>query len=588
MKLIVIHKKSAPVTDAENSSSDLLKFALASEPIADLILGGLCGCLPWDSNRHSVSRFSAKRSTCRRVCAIPEEWSEQLQALQHRNGTKQRPFLNTDLNIIPYAEGVPIPSEFASGAGQNDAPSLWIDICNGRYATRTDSGLLERVLDGVRADVVAVNLEPELLGEREKVRLTTQGGIAGFRRLYSDSAEFAPFPADWPHHLLVKIGVLAQVLADGALPKSFAGFLEACRSNALTLRSINVGGTVLDLETEGGLLNFCRTVLSKAQSSKLKIRNSNTISEGSRFVGKVLLGENIHVGPDVIIVGPTVIGNNVKIERGAVINSSVIGPEVCVPEKRHVQDCIVKGPQYDWGRPVRCEVDSSEQVSCPRYDSSLPGHDYAPFRTWSRFSYVRCLKRFVDFLGAVVVLILFAPLMPFVALAIRLTSPGPIFFGDKRQGLHGQEFKCLKFRTMVTGADKIQEKLRVVSQVDGPQFKMADDPRISTVGRFLRETYIDEIPQFFNVLLGQMSIVGPRPSPESENTLCPFWRDARLSIRPGITGLWQVHRTRKPMKDFQEWIHYDIEYVRNLSLRMDLWVCWLTTKKLFGNFIGQF
>jgi lipopolysaccharide/colanic/teichoic acid biosynthesis glycosyltransferase len=112
-----------------------------------------------------------------------------------------------------------------------------------------------------------------------------------------------------------------------------------------------------------------------------------------------------------------------------------------------------------------------------------------------------------------VVLILFAPLLPFVALAIKLNSPGPVFYRDKRQGLHGKAFGCLKFRTMVTGAHEIQEKLRVVSQVDGPQFKMEDDPRISTVGRFLRETYIDEIPQFFNVLLGQMSIVGPRPSP---------------------------------------------------------------------------
>jgi lipopolysaccharide/colanic/teichoic acid biosynthesis glycosyltransferase len=178
--------------------------------------------------------------------------------------------------------------------------------------------------------------------------------------------------------------------------------------------------------------------------------------------------------------------------------------------------------------------------------------------------------------------------MPFIALAIKLTSPGPVFYKDRRQGLHGKDFNCLKFRTMITGAHEIQEKLRIVSQVDGPQFKMEDDPRISMVGRFLRETYIDEIPQFINVLTGQMSVVGPRPSPESENTLCPLWRDARLSVRPGITGLWQVHRTRQPMRDFQEWIHYDIEYVRNLSLKMDLSICWQTTRKLLDNFISQF
>jgi lipopolysaccharide/colanic/teichoic acid biosynthesis glycosyltransferase len=117
---------------------------------------------------------------------------------------------------------------------------------------------------------------------------------------------------------------------------------------------------------------------------------------------------------------------------------------------------------------------------------------------------------------------------------------------------------------------------------------MADDPRISVIGRFLRDTYIDELPQFFNVLIGQMSVVGPRPSPEAENTLCPSWRDARLSVRPGVTGLWQICRTREPMRDFQEWIHYDTRYVRNLSLKLDLWICWLTAMRMVRNFVKQF
>jgi len=141
---------------------------------------------------------------------------------------------------------------------------------------------------------------------------------------------------------------------------------------------------------------------------------------------------------------------------------------------------------------------------------------------------------------------------------------------------------------MITGANEIQQKLRHISQVDGPQFKMEDDPRINLVGKFLRETYLDEIPQFLNVLFGEMSVVGPRPSPESENTLCPSWRDARLSVRPGITGLWQLYRTREPMKDFQEWIYYDTEYVKNLSMKMDWKVCWKTAQKMLDTFISQF
>jgi lipopolysaccharide/colanic/teichoic acid biosynthesis glycosyltransferase len=146
----------------------------------------------------------------------------------------------------------------------------------------------------------------------------------------------------------------------------------------------------------------------------------------------------------------------------------------------------------------------------------------------------------------------------------------------------------LKFRTMIVGADKMQEKIRRLNQVDGPQFRIEDDPRISVIGKYLRDTYLDEVPQFINVLFGQMSIVGPRPSPESENTLCPSWRDARLSVRPGVTGLWQIYRTRQPMQDFQEWIYYDIQYVKNLSVLMDLNVCWLTAIKMFENLIRYF
>ena len=141
---------------------------------------------------------------------------------------------------------------------------------------------------------------------------------------------------------------------------------------------------------------------------------------------------------------------------------------------------------------------------------------------------------------------------------------------------------------MRAGADRLQEKLRDINEVDGPQFKMADDPRISSVGHFLRETYLDEIPQFFNVLLGQMSLVGPRPSPRGENTQCPRWRDARLSVRPGITGLWQLLRTREPQKDFQEWIYYDIDYVQRISPGLDLWLCWRTFLKMVSKFVEQF
>lgn len=583
MNLIIIHRSSS-----DGCGGELLRFALANEPVAGLVLDGLSRCLRPAGERIRVRGLSGRPDFGETIYAIPEGWRTEPRINQGLRKADRVSLFDARPDITYYGENVPVPSELVSETRPNRSPRCWFVVSNGRFATRMNSDLFEGVLAGVQADVVAVTVDPELLGEREKVRLTAQGKVAGFRRAYSDSAEFAVASADWPHHLFIKSSVLARILTGRALPESFSALARICRSEGLRLRAISVGGAVLDLETEEGLLGFCRARLSTGRSSMLQVGKSNNVSGNPRIVGQVLLGDNISAGSDVIIIGPAVIGDNVRIEPGVIIHSSIIGPEAYVPKNQLVQNRVVEGPQHDWGRSVRDRSGHSKQVSRPRCDLSLLQEACSPFRRWGRFSYARCLKRVTDCVVAGVVLTLFAPLMPFVALAIRLTSPGPVFYKDKRQGLHGKEFNCLKFRTMIAGAHEIQEKLRVVSQVDGPQFKMADDPRISTVGRFLRETYIDEIPQFFNVLLGQMAVVGPRPSPESENTLCPFWRDARLSVRPGITGLWQLFRTRQPMRDFQEWIHYDIEYVRNLSLRMDLWICWQTAKKLFDNFISQF
>jgi len=579
MKLTIIRKNEKLATGKGES---LLRFAISSEPIAGVVLDGLNKILPWEHNGTSTFRRLTRWGYGGAICAIPQAWGIE-------------PRITSKTNIIPYTGKVPIHPELIRKIKRDS----WFVVSNGRFATRINNELLANVLSGIQADVVAVNAEPDLLAAREKMRLTAQGKVAGFRRLYVDCAEPAPFPAVWPHHLFVKTDILEDVLDDGACLQLFGAVLERCRSKGLALHAINVAGVVLDLETEDGLLNFCRdrgaapsawrTYKRFGNGSKnTATGRSSGVFQEPRLVGKNLLGEGVHIGPNVIIVGPTIIGDNVRIEPGAVINSSIIGPQVVVPRNQLVQNCIVKGPQYDRKDPAGIKSNASKHVRHANGNFRYRGDGNEVFRSWKKLSYARCLKRIADVLASIIVLILFAPVIPFIALAIKLTSPGPVFYKDRRQGLHGKLFNCLKFRTMRTGADRIQEKLRVVSQVDGPQFKIENDPRISTVGRFLRDTYIDEVPQFFNVLLGQMSVVGPRPSPESENTLCPSWRDARLSVRPGITGLWQVRRTRQPMKDFQEWIYYDIEYVRNLSLRTDLWICWQTTKKLIGNFISQF
>lgn len=179
------------------------------------------------------------------------------------------------------------------------------------------------------------------------------------------------------------------------------------------------------------------------------------------------------------------------------------------------------------------------------------------------------LKRYVDFFGALVIFILLSPVYALIALAIRLDSPGPIFYKQTRVGLHGQEFKAWKFRSMVINADALQKELEAKNETkDGILFKMKNDPRITRVGRFLRQYSLDELPQIFNVLLGEMSLVGPRPLPLRDVEKFSESHFIRHEVLPGITGLWQVSG-RSDVMDFDKVIRLDLMYIENWSLWLD-------------------
>ncbi len=562
MRLIILHKNNNALPDTGNST---LRFGVSHEPVTSVIFDGL---------NKSLSLNGAKDL----IIAVPEKW-------------RVKPFVNSP-KIIYYQDNIPLPPKKLRPTKRNSR----LIISNGRFATQINNELLNRLLTELKTDVIAVNVEPELKAPREKVRLTPQGKLVGFRRWYSDCAEPIPLSDDWPHHIFIRVDAVDKLLPEDTLSHSFSLFLQKCRSNGLTMHSISVAGTVLDLATEEGLLGFTAVAL-KATANKYSFTNfrdpsaivnndSVKISDTARLFGRILFGQNVTIGQNAVIAGPTIISSGVKISQGAIVRASIVGPGILVPRNGLVQNRILIKPENCKKQSV--PIKTSYPTTNINAYAIFKNTSKKSFRIWPRFSYARFFKRIADIVAAITVIMLFVPFFPIIALIIKLTSRGSVFFKDKRQGLHAKEFQCLKFRTMLVGADKIQDKLRVVNQLDGPQFKMEDDPRINNVGRFLRDTYIDEILQFFNVLLGQMSVVGPRPSPESENTLCPFWRDARLSVRPGITGLWQVCRTREPMKDFQEWIHYDVKYVKNLSLKLDLWICLQTVKKMMNSFFSQF
>ncbi len=550
MELIVIHEHKGKTAD----DSGLLRFALSSEPIAAVALSGLVG-----------SRRFGSRKTVR--IAAPAQW-----------GVRSRGDGST---TIGYEQGEVMCCRKRTEYAKSD----WFVISNGRFATSANWQWLREVLNSVAADVVIVNMSPSLAAYREKVRITPDSKVVGFRRWYLDTAQPVDIPPDWPHHVFIKTGVLANLLVDGAVTLDFEQFISRCQANSIRLTCLEAAGRVLDLETETGLLSFLGAVLN---SKKLSGSNESTIVDSARLFGKIVTGKNVHIGKSAVISGPVILADSVKVGDGAVVRNSIIGPGLSVRSDQFLQNRVLtKEHKHDQqsGRDHEC---NPMTLPCRTTDSFKFRDGKSLFRKWSGFSYAVFLKRICDFVGASIVLAFFAPVFLVVALVIKLTSPGPVFYRARRQGLHGRQFDCIKFRSMAVGAEEIQERLRVVSQVDGPQFKMEKDPRVSAVGQFLRDTYLDEIPQFINVFMGQMSIVGPRPSPEQENALCPHWRDARLSVRPGITGLWQICRTRAEAKDFQEWLHYDTEYVRNLSVWLDLWVCWKTAQKLVNNFVDQF
>lgn len=177
-------------------------------------------------------------------------------------------------------------------------------------------------------------------------------------------------------------------------------------------------------------------------------------------------------------------------------------------------------------------------------------------------------KRMVDIVLSMTALILTAPLFPMIVLAIKLTSDGPVFFRQERVGLNGRRFNLLKFRTMVIKADELKEELEHLNEMTGPVFKIENDPRLTSVGRFLRKYSLDELPQFINILKGDMSIVGPRPPIPLEVDKYDMWQRRRLSMKPGITCLWQVNGRNKI--DFSEWVRLDLEYIDKWSHTLDV------------------
>jgi exopolysaccharide biosynthesis polyprenyl glycosylphosphotransferase len=220
------------------------------------------------------------------------------------------------------------------------------------------------------------------------------------------------------------------------------------------------------------------------------------------------------------------------------------------------------------------------QISRTTFDELL-GRPLLIFRTAPQVSWQSAAKQCLDFLGAIILLMLTSPLFLFAALAIKLTSHGPVFFKQQRSGLNGAPFTIYKFRTMVTNAEQFKHELEAMNEMRGPVFKVTNDPRVTRAGKFLRRYSLDELPQLWNVFRGEMSLVGPRPLPVDEvKRFNDFAHRRRLSVKPGLTCLWQVSG-RNQISDFKDWVRLDLEYIDNWSFWLDLKILFKTIPAVF-------
>ena len=373
---------------------------------------------------------------------------------------------------------------------------------------------------------------------------------------------------------IVERGMRVQAYAMDEAPVRVSGYGDYCRLNReILMRSLSANGPQGDRIRPG-----------------VRVGRNSHVSPDAYVLGPVVIGDDCTVGPGAQIIGPTVISDGARVESGALVRESFVwrGARLsagCSVSYSVITEACEIPPGKTLNNAVVVDGDTAGSLGLgdpvtSRATVWLNGANGRLSRRWgSRLGYLGT-KRAIDLVGSTLGLLISVPLFAVIALAIKLDSPGPVFFAQRRCGHRGKGFPMVKFRTMTADAEARKEDLARYDEAEGPMFKITADPRITRVGRFLRKTSLDELPQLWNVLRGEMSLVGPRPLVMEEMNWSPKWRDMRLEVKPGITGSWQVYARNEP--GFRSWIHYDIDYVRNQSLAMDLRLLVRTVGTLVG------
>jgi exopolysaccharide biosynthesis polyprenyl glycosylphosphotransferase len=281
---------------------------------------------------------------------------------------------------------------------------------------------------------------------------------------------------------------------------------------------------------------------------------------GSMF--KILPEKSIKVLYDLMEVEP--------IDEILYIKAKVVPPEV----RTIIRSCEELGVVF------RLLHKESGTNLTNAINTTIGSHKFLTFINVPYNESALALKKVSDIFITILLLVILSPVMLAIIISIAGTSRGPVIFKQVRVGLRGQIFNMYKFRTMIQGAEQLLEELKSKNEMDGPAFKIKDDPRVTKVGRFLRKTGLDELPQLINVLKGEMTLIGPRPPLEKEIREYKRWQLRRLSVKPGLSCFWQVRPERNSIK-FEKWMQMDLAYIDNWSLRLDFMILIKTIKTVF-------
>ena len=320
---------------------------------------------------------------------------------------------------------------------------------------------------------------------------------------------------------------------------------------------------------------FKRNLLSQFRLHGRNLRSVVVIGAGARGQKIVkLIKKNPEIGYQFVgfvddLEVPHILGKLEQIEQ--ILAENVIDEVIiCLPIKSFYDkmETVVQAAE-EQGITVRIYSDLFNLRLAQSVAGEIGEAPILSLYTTSLSHWQMFLKNTIDFVGTLILLIFLAPLMLIIALLIKLTSPGAVFFIQKRLGLNKRQFKMFKFRTMAIDAVEQQDALEALNEANGPVFKIKNDPRVTSVGKWLRKTSLDELPQLFNVLLGELSLVGPRPLPVRDfQKFDQLWFNRRFSVKPGITCIWQI--SGRSETSFDEWILQDLEYIDKWSLALDL------------------